>query len=100
VERLNQLPDDARRLMVLAAADPVGDPGLVLRAARVRARCAAGGPTLMPSPARHRRRAARPARLAGSAEWRKRCLSSGSARRIPAQSRCTTKTTGRGGRWY
>jgi len=31
--RLSSLPDDARRLLLLAAADPVGDPALVWRAA-------------------------------------------------------------------
>jgi DNA-binding CsgD family transcriptional regulator len=32
--RLAGLPDDARRLLLLAAADPVGDPALLWRAAR------------------------------------------------------------------
>jgi DNA-binding CsgD family transcriptional regulator len=32
--RLAGLPDDARRLLLVAAADPVGDPALVWRAAR------------------------------------------------------------------
>ncbi len=32
--RLSNLPRDARRLLLLAAADPVGDPALVWRAAR------------------------------------------------------------------
>jgi DNA-binding CsgD family transcriptional regulator len=31
--RLTKLPPDARRLLLIAAADPVGDPGLVWRAA-------------------------------------------------------------------
>jgi DNA-binding CsgD family transcriptional regulator len=34
VERLAALPADARRLVLLAAADPVGDMGLILRAAQ------------------------------------------------------------------
>jgi DNA-binding CsgD family transcriptional regulator len=34
VERLRRLPDDAQRLVLIAAADPVGDPALFLRAAR------------------------------------------------------------------
>ena len=34
VERLGGLPADARRLVLLAAADPVGDMGLILRAAQ------------------------------------------------------------------
>jgi DNA-binding CsgD family transcriptional regulator len=34
VERLTALPADARRLVLLAAADPVGDIGLILRAAQ------------------------------------------------------------------
>jgi DNA-binding CsgD family transcriptional regulator len=34
-ERLGKLPDDVRRLVLLAAADPVGDPALILRAAQV-----------------------------------------------------------------
>src|SRR6202044_267439 len=33
--RLGELPDEVRRLLLLAAADPVGDPALILRAARV-----------------------------------------------------------------
>ena len=33
--RLAELPDDVQRLILLAAADPVGDPALILRAARV-----------------------------------------------------------------
>jgi len=33
--RLGELPDDVRRLILLAAADPVGDPALILRAARL-----------------------------------------------------------------
>ncbi|MGH3410035.1 MAG: AAA family ATPase, partial [Streptosporangiaceae bacterium] len=32
--RLGELPDEAQRLVLLAAADPVGDPALILRAAR------------------------------------------------------------------
>jgi DNA-binding CsgD family transcriptional regulator len=32
--RLGELPDDVQRLVLLAAADPVGDPALILRAAR------------------------------------------------------------------
>ena len=32
--RLTKLPSDARRLLLVAAADPVGDPALVWRAAR------------------------------------------------------------------
>jgi len=32
--RLGELPDEARRLVLLAAADPVGDPALILRAAQ------------------------------------------------------------------
>jgi DNA-binding CsgD family transcriptional regulator len=32
--RLSRLPDDARRLLLVAAADPVGDPALVWRAAQ------------------------------------------------------------------
>ncbi|MGH3302436.1 MAG: AAA family ATPase [Streptosporangiaceae bacterium] len=35
VERLGELPDEARQLVLLAAADPVGDLPLILRAARV-----------------------------------------------------------------
>ena len=35
VERLDRLPCETRRLMLLAAAEPVGDAGLILRAARV-----------------------------------------------------------------
>ena len=34
MRRLGNLPGDARRLLLLAAADPVGDPALVWRAAR------------------------------------------------------------------
>jgi DNA-binding CsgD family transcriptional regulator len=34
-ERLRELPADVRRLVLLAAADPVGDPALILRAAQV-----------------------------------------------------------------
>ena len=34
VARLSDLPRDAQRLIVLAAADPVGDPALLLRAAQ------------------------------------------------------------------
>jgi DNA-binding CsgD family transcriptional regulator len=34
-ERLGKLPEDVRRLVLLAAADPVGDPALILRAAQV-----------------------------------------------------------------
>jgi DNA-binding CsgD family transcriptional regulator len=33
--RLGELPDGVQRLLLLAAADPVGDPALILRAARV-----------------------------------------------------------------
>ena len=33
--RLGELPDEVQRLILLAAADPVGDPALILRAARV-----------------------------------------------------------------
>jgi DNA-binding CsgD family transcriptional regulator len=33
--RLGELPADVQRLVLLAAADPVGDPALILRAARV-----------------------------------------------------------------
>jgi DNA-binding CsgD family transcriptional regulator len=33
--RLGELPDEVQRLLLLAAADPVGDPALILRAARV-----------------------------------------------------------------
>ena len=33
--RLGELPDEVQRLVLLAAADPVGDPALILRAARV-----------------------------------------------------------------
>jgi DNA-binding CsgD family transcriptional regulator len=33
--RLGDLPDEVQRLVLLAAADPVGDPALVLRAAQV-----------------------------------------------------------------
>jgi DNA-binding CsgD family transcriptional regulator len=33
--RLAELPDDVQRLVLLAAADPVGDPALILRAARI-----------------------------------------------------------------
>jgi len=33
--RLERLPDDARRLLLVAAADPIGDPALVWRAARL-----------------------------------------------------------------
>ena len=33
--RLGELPDNVQRLVLLAAADPVGDPALILRAARV-----------------------------------------------------------------
>jgi tetratricopeptide (TPR) repeat protein len=33
--RLGERPDEVQRLVLLAAADPVGDPALVLRAARV-----------------------------------------------------------------
>jgi DNA-binding CsgD family transcriptional regulator/tetratricopeptide (TPR) repeat protein len=35
VERLSQLPDDAQRLILIAAAEPVGDSTLILRAAQV-----------------------------------------------------------------
>jgi len=35
VARLDELPDEVQRLVLLAAADPVGDPALILRAARV-----------------------------------------------------------------
>ena len=35
VERLGELPGDARRLVLLAAADPVGDSALIFRAAQV-----------------------------------------------------------------
>jgi len=35
VERLGELPEEVQRLVLLAAADPVGDSGLILRAARV-----------------------------------------------------------------
>src|ERR1700727_2569750 len=34
VRRLARLPEDARRLLLVAAADPVGDPALVWRAAK------------------------------------------------------------------
>src|SRR5204863_4524400 len=34
--RLGELPAEVQRLVLLAAADPVGDPALILRAARVR----------------------------------------------------------------
>ena len=34
-ERLGQLPDEVQRLVLLAAADPVGDPELILRAAQI-----------------------------------------------------------------
>ncbi len=34
-ERLAELPEEVRRLVLLAAADPVGDPALILRAAQV-----------------------------------------------------------------
>jgi DNA-binding CsgD family transcriptional regulator len=33
--RLSELPTDVQRLILLAAADPVGDPALILRAARL-----------------------------------------------------------------
>jgi DNA-binding CsgD family transcriptional regulator len=33
--RLAELPEDVRRLILLAAADPAGDPALILRAARL-----------------------------------------------------------------
>jgi DNA-binding CsgD family transcriptional regulator len=33
--RLGELPDEVQRLVLLAAADPVGDPALIFRAARV-----------------------------------------------------------------
>jgi DNA-binding CsgD family transcriptional regulator len=33
--RLAELPEDVQRLVLLAAADPVGDPALILRAARL-----------------------------------------------------------------
>src|SRR5580693_2235156 len=33
--RLAELPDDVQRLILLAAADPAGDPALILRAARL-----------------------------------------------------------------
>src|SRR5258706_15349219 len=33
--RLGELPDEVQQLVLLAAADPVGDPALILRAARV-----------------------------------------------------------------
>ena len=33
--RLGELPDEVQRLVLLAAADPVGDPALILRAAQV-----------------------------------------------------------------
>jgi DNA-binding CsgD family transcriptional regulator len=33
--RLAELPDDVRQLILLAAADPAGDPALILRAARL-----------------------------------------------------------------
>jgi len=33
--RLSELPDEVQQLVLLAAADPVGDPALILRAARV-----------------------------------------------------------------
>src|SRR4029077_14251532 len=32
--RLGELPDEVQRLVLLAAADPVGDPALIFRAAR------------------------------------------------------------------
>src|SRR5579859_186516 len=35
MRRLSKLPRDARRLLLLAAAEPVGDPALLLRAAQV-----------------------------------------------------------------
>ena len=35
LERLGELPDEAQRLVLLAAADPVGDAALVLRAAQI-----------------------------------------------------------------
>src|SRR6266849_1585165 len=35
VRRLGELPDEAQRLVLLAAADPVGDSALILRAAQV-----------------------------------------------------------------
>jgi len=35
LERLGELPDEAQRLVLLAAADPVGDAALILRAAQV-----------------------------------------------------------------
>jgi len=34
-DRLRRLPADARRLLTIAAADPVGDPGLLWRAAEI-----------------------------------------------------------------
>jgi DNA-binding CsgD family transcriptional regulator len=34
-ERLRELPEEVQRLMLLAAADPVGDPALIFRAAQV-----------------------------------------------------------------
>jgi DNA-binding CsgD family transcriptional regulator len=33
--RLDELPDEVQRLVLLAAADPVGDPALILRAAQI-----------------------------------------------------------------
>ena len=33
--RLRELPDEVQRLVLLAAADPVGDPALILRAAQI-----------------------------------------------------------------
>ena len=64
LQRLEALPDDTRRLLLVAAAEPLGDPALLWRAAE---RLGISGPALEPAESRRPDRGRRPGALSPSA---------------------------------